>query len=714
MKKKNLNRLLILSMAILLTGCGATAGGSSEEADAIELIEPVNAETGYEEAAVRNLYNASMFPATVVPYIEEYGSDRDMEFESYGAYPGEQVKKGQALIRSNTDEMDKKIEDKEKSIADMEEAFQKEQEGKTEVLKEQMDQANYWKVFVDANEAKKPVEYIQDSETGGQVKNPAYEAWEAECGWVVGEYRIAEHRVNTTKLEMEQKKELYELDHAWALKELENLKEDRNEDMILSKKDGTVVAMKSFNQWDSHIPRDAVVTAVGDLSQKLLKCDYIRSEKITRAQQVYAFINGRRYEVEYQPMDPDEYLQLSSQDEKVYSTLKLLDAEDVNMGDFAVLTVISDYRENVVTVPAEAVRQDETGSYVYVVTEDGNIYTPVKVGMSDDVYTEITEGVSEGDKILYNNMQSIGSKTAKVETGDFGTTFSERGWMEYPSSSGIVNPIENGTVYFVSSDISLYQHVEKGDVIARVRVEPDSIALERNETKLKRLRDRVTDLEKLDPERNKEAIESYREQIADLEEDIAGQKADFATTEIVADKSGIVLELADLQEEKILPFKSRLAQIADESNCYVMVEDTKWLLQYGNEIEITYENENRQKCKVTGTVSMVRVGVKSALQSDYALIRLPQEEIGSMSMTASGNDDWWSRYRYDVAGEVRKMSNVPIVPNKAVWTSQGQTYVYVKNENGDAVARSFLAGGFNNDYYWVVDGLAEGMEVCLE
>lgn len=713
MKKKNGNRLLILGMAILLAGCGNTAGEAVEEKDAIELIEPVNAETGYEEAAVRNLYKANMYAATVVPYIEEYSTDKDLNFKSYGAfaaYAGDQVKKGQVLVRSDTTELDKQIEDKEKSITQMEEAFQEERDNKTDTLKAQMDQANYWKVFVDANEAKKPAEYVQDSETGGQVKNPAYAAWEAECGWVVGEYRIAEHRVNTTKLEMEQRAELYELDHAYALKELEALKKSRNEEMILSGMDGTVVAMADPYKF----ARDVKIAAVGDLSQKLLKCDYIRSEKITRAAQVYAYINGRRYEVEYQPMDPDEYLQLSSQDEKVYSTLKLLDAEDVNMGDFAMLAVISDYRENVITVPAEAVRKDESGTYVYLVTENGNVYTPVKTGLSDDVYTEITEGVREGDRVLYNNVQKIGSKTAKVEMGDFSTKFSERGWMTYPSYSEIVNPIENGTVYFVSSDIRSYQHVDKGDVIARVRVEPDSIALERNETKLMRMRERVADLERLDPEGNKKMIESYREQMAELEEDIARQKADFATTEIVADRSGVVMQMEKMEAERILPWKSRILPIADEKSCFVMVEDTKGLLQFGNKVEITYENDKREKCKVTGTVAMVRVGIRISMQSDYAVIQLPEEEISNMSMTAPGDDEFWSRFRYDVEGEVRKMSNVPIVPKRAVWTSQGQTYVYVKDENGDAIARSFLAGGFNNEYYWVVDGLTEGMEVCLE
>ncbi|HMJ90141.1 MAG TPA: hypothetical protein VK530_10010, partial [Candidatus Acidoferrum sp.] len=54
-----------------------------------------------------------------------------------------------------------------------------------------------------------------------------------------------------------------------------------------------------------------------------------------------------------------------------------------------------------VAVPKAAVFTDITTKYVYIQKADGSHEKrTVKVGESDDSLTEITEGVSDGDKVL--------------------------------------------------------------------------------------------------------------------------------------------------------------------------------------------------------------------------------------------------------------------------------------------------------------------------
>ena len=85
-------------------------------------------------------------------------------------------------------------------------------------------------------------------------------------------------------------------------------------------------------------------------------------------------------------------------------------------------------------------------------------------------------------------------------------------------------------------------------------------------------------------------------------------------------------------------------------------------------------------------------------------------------MAGSTADDsgWWSRSAYTVTAEIRNMENVLLVPKGAVKEKDGATYVNVKLEDGSIESRSFIAGGSNNSYYWCVEGLTEGMEICLE
>lgn len=729
--KRNTIISLLLSVSLVLpfAGCGnrETMQSAGEN---IELIEPVNMSVNYEEAEYRDLYDAKVYSATVVPYIEEYSSDDGISVRDYGAYPGEAVSKGTTLVYSDSRSIDEKIEAMEKQIKDMEEQFEEYKADVADSLEEPKKQLGNLEYCVNAYEDVRPEEYVDQSSVsgngeGGKVKNPEYESWEVEYNKYIGPYRILKHSIDTTELGLAQRTELYELDHAHFLKLLEDLKKQKRDATITSQMAGTVVAIAekavtitAYQYLNYYMEKDAPVVAVGDVNRKLLKCEYINAQTIKKASDIYALIDGKRYEVEYQPISSDEYVRLTAQGETVYSTFTILDSGEINMGDFAVIAVISDARKNVVSVPKGAIRKDDTGSYVYVIKDDSSVYTQVKTGMSDGAYTEILSGVSQGDRILVENAGKTGSSTAKLEKGNFGSSFEGRGWLEYSVSGYVKNPIENGTVYFVSSDIQPYQYVKKGDVIATVRVMGDEVALSRNETKRSRLAERIRDLQKLDAEANKKSIADMQEQIAELDKTITKQKADYATTQIRADRSGIAIWLREFEEEDIILPDSELIQLADEDKVYVRTEDSKQLLQFGNQVSISYEDSNRQKYTTEGMVaSMSKIGVSSKLTTENVYILIPKEQVTLLSQVYvdSFSGGFWGRwYAFDVNATIREMNDVIVVPKKAVQDINGRTYVSVIDENGKITTRSFIAGGYNSEYYWVVDGLTEGMEVCLE
>ena len=75
----------------------------------IELVEPVNAEVSFEEAAIRDMYDATVYAATVLPVVREYAPEYAFEFGAFGAFEGEAVKKGQQLVSANTESIDEQI-----------------------------------------------------------------------------------------------------------------------------------------------------------------------------------------------------------------------------------------------------------------------------------------------------------------------------------------------------------------------------------------------------------------------------------------------------------------------------------------------------------------------------------------------------------------------------------------------------------------------------
>lgn len=704
MRRKSISLLLCGILALSLVGCGKEAVNQSAGSN-ITLIEPVNATYNYEKAAYRTMYDAAIVPATVVPYIEEYSSENGMTFDRYGAYFGDTVKKGQTLIYSDDTNIENQIESMENNIKSMDESYQEYMQNKEEELQKKQHTLNNLQGYMDAYNA-----------------NPESYDQAVADRQLIGPYKTTEHAINTIKLNMEQRTELYELDRERQVYLLSELKKQKKDASVISEISGVLVSMAldsngEFMSEGDHISAGKPVAAVADMSQRFVKCEYINSSKIRKASDIYAIIDGKRYEVEYHPMDADEYVRLDSQGEEVLTTFTLLGwGEEIEVGDFAVIALMNDVRDGVLSIPSDAIQKDDTGRYVSVKDGNANKQVYIKTGITDGVYTEVLSGLSEGDEILVEKAGKTGKKTAVLEKSSFSTVYENSARMDYPSTSIVWNPIENGTVYFGSLLVEEFQQIEKGDELMTVRVEADEVALQRNETKRTRMLERMADLEELDAEANAEQITNMKEQLAELDEVIAKQKADFAATVIKSDKSGVVLGMLGKQAEDIVRGGEYLVMLADEGTCFLSTEDTNHVLQYGDQVMITYDTKSQKGMTTTGTVvSMSKMGVSKSLVTDNAYIAIPADKVGEMAeaVTLQG---WgrWNRYVYSLNGIVRNMDNVVVVPKKAVTEKNGNTYVSVVKEDGEIVAQRFVPGGYDSNYYWVVEGLTEGMEVCLE
>ena len=97
-----------------------------------------------------------------------------------------------------------------------------------------------------------------------------------------------------------------------------------------------------------------------------------------------------------------------------------------------------------------------------------------------------------------------------------------------------------------------------------------------------------------------------------------------------------------------------------------------------------------------------------------AYILLPEESIEDMAQSNYNRESYWNPNRYQVTATVRSMDNILVVPRNAVREIEGRPYVYVKDDQGNVKAVGFVAAGYNASEYWVIEGLTEGMELCLK
>lgn len=60
-----------------------------------------------------------------------------------------------------------------------------------------------------------------------------------------------------------------------------------------------------------------------------------------------------------------------------------------------------------VYIPAKCILSDENGDYVYVVSGDSTVRTPISGGRKKNAYMEITEGLTEGSEVVFQSSKAL-------------------------------------------------------------------------------------------------------------------------------------------------------------------------------------------------------------------------------------------------------------------------------------------------------------------
>jgi len=692
---KLISTCLVLCL-LALSGCGSKEVVTDE---IIELMEPVNSEVGWitEEVIRRNLYVANVYVASVFPEVEEYAYEVRQTFDRYEAMLGDVVEKGDALITADTETLDTQIENLEERLATLKEDYE---EYKTDIMEVIADKESYFDYYEEI------FENLTEQEPA-ETNTAEHDKWQKEWVKWTGERDKNELDWWVATEGLRQKTEIYELDYAHYSKQLKDLKAQRYQAILRTEIDGEIVGIGMYSPTMS-ISADSPVVAVADMDNLSVKCEYIPKRNIMfYAKEIYAFINGVRYEVVYDDNGATDCTTFLFADEN----------PDVKVGDYAVIVMETNSREQVIAVPKNALYVDASGHYVYVVENGETVQKPVKIGGSDGVYTEIVSGLDEGEEILISEkVEAV--ETATLEKGDFFRSITKSGPLYYPVEFYFENTIEYGTVFFQEFLVEKYQYVEAGQPIVRVRVEGDTVELARMENELQRAKERYNDLMALVTEENAESyadrIEKEQEAIAEQEEALSKLKADYATVEICAPRSGVVMAFSDCSKEQIIKSEAILGWMADTSYGYLALEKVKDL-RYGDELNISYTNSSRKKSTSTAqVVSMTTPGVSATFSSEIVYARIPEEVLAEMLEVLKNQGGRYNMSKIQATAETNFMGNVVMVPKEAVKVVDGVTYVNVLQEDGSVIPMGFLSGGYDSKYYWVIEGLTEGMTICWE
>lgn len=103
--------------------------------------------------------------------------------------------------------------------------------------------------------------------------------------------------------------------------------------------------------------------------------------------------------------------------------LIISDPQNLLVGMTANVSIVCERRENVLLVPVEAVQQVRDKAYVKTMGSDGRpVEVEVKTGIANDIYTEITSGLTEGQTIVTGTIANTGMFGGMSRNGRDGTS----------------------------------------------------------------------------------------------------------------------------------------------------------------------------------------------------------------------------------------------------------------------------------------------------
>jgi len=359
--KKKIASVLMLLILIGLTGCNDET--QSVNNTAVELLEPVGVQMDIAQVGRSEIYRVTTYNGEIVPHVEELQFVTDGKLDEFKVTLGEWVTEGQVLASLSQEDTIEQMEDLKEQIADIE----------------------------------KTGEYHDRQLTADiemeQVRLEQLKAYGASHQ----EVRLKEVDVQKLENELEQARELRQLELQEKEREWQALKKKTGNNQITAPFEGRVVYIQDI-QNGSNVQGYTTVICLADENRIFLETDSISESYVKGAAKVYAKIGEKEYDIEYVPYDISDYItkMLNKEDIK---TQFLVSAEDgeLECGDFAVVMIFNTYKDNVLTIPVNALYQDAGGKFVYKLAEGKRIRCNVSVGTMTDTKAEITDGLEEGD-----------------------------------------------------------------------------------------------------------------------------------------------------------------------------------------------------------------------------------------------------------------------------------------------------------------------------
>ena len=328
------------------------------------LAEPIGTDMDTAVVSRGDIYELITYDAKVYPEIQENSFDVNGVVNNIDVYLGQKVKKGDVLIRLDDANMKKELETLKAELEDV-------------------------KINNEYNNMLKELDLQIIELNLIQKKNE--KATEIDIALMNADYENG-------KLEQKQNFELqqYEIEKKQA--RIEEIKVQMNKNVLTASCTGNLVYIKELHRGIQISAKDTVVIIANE-SKLHIQSEYIQENVIKNASQIYALMNGKEYDVEYQPITTDERIKLNNGLTTIESRYTIENNKDFVVGDYAAICIKDKMKSNVLIIPKNALYSDAEGNFVYKRVDDAIERCKIEIGTQTNIQVEITSGLEEGDVV---------------------------------------------------------------------------------------------------------------------------------------------------------------------------------------------------------------------------------------------------------------------------------------------------------------------------
>lgn len=353
---------LLLALCLSYTGLWACAQTGSVQS-APELLEPVGAVQDTAVVKREDCYRLAVYDAQVIPGSREAEYPQNGIVAEIRVQIGEKVQKGQVILKLDESALKERIDSLRRQLS------QQRQE----------------------HTLQNTIAGLQEKQAELELKDLREKGDEEGAGQKVME-------LEALRLKNRQERESRGL----SIEETEGLLSEAEKTYgtaeVKAPCDGTVTFLAESAKVGGTGRKGMTAAYVSDNSQALVLCPELGIAEAQSAERITGDDGKKDYVLSYAPYTTEESVSMALAGIKIMS--RLSGEELPPVGTYMNVFVKAAVKENVITIPVNALFRDSTGSYVYCIQEDGSQNRrEIRIGLESETTIEVLEGLEEGEVV---------------------------------------------------------------------------------------------------------------------------------------------------------------------------------------------------------------------------------------------------------------------------------------------------------------------------